>query len=249
MDDREAGRASVPRDGGSAERGERRAHSQAGRIQLRRSRPHAEGQAPGARTSPEEKALERVKKRALQPGAGDRLCFGDEAGFNRYPSLARRGHRQGQPPRVRTPGKNRKQDVFGAIDSKSWKFFYPVQDTNNPFGCMVIAQQLVAGARSLATPVILGWDNSRTHTAKRLEADLDQPEVRRWLKIFWRSTYSPDRNDLERRWKYLKPTGVANHRFGSVHEFRSPLLKLLATVNKDADRVTAIPFKGSRRAA
>lgn len=71
--------------------------------------------------------------------------------------------------------------------------------------------------------------------------------VRRWLKVFRRSTYRPDRNDIERLWRYLKQTGVANHLLRSVEEFKARLLNLLATVNKDPTRITAITFKVSKR--
>jgi transposase len=157
-------------------------------------------------------------------------------------------HRKGRQPRVCTPGKNRKQYVFGAIDYKSGKFFYHMQDTNNQWGCLVIVQQLVAWARSMRIPVLLVWDNSRTHTAKRLQAYLDQPEVKRWLKIVWLSTYSPDLNDIERLWRHLKRTGVANYLFHSFEDFRTHLLKVLASVNKDSHKITGIIFRVSKAA-
>jgi transposase len=157
-------------------------------------------------------------------------------------------HLKGRQPRVPTPGKNRKQYVFGAIDYKSGKFFYHMQDTNNQWGCLVVAQKLVSWARSVRTPVLLVWDNSRTHKAKRLQAYLDQPEVSRWLKIFWLSTYSPDLNDIERLWRHLKRTGVANHLFKTFEDFKAHLLRLLARVNSDSDRITGIVFRTAKAA-
>lgn len=142
-----------------------------------------------------------------------------------------------------TPGKNRKQYVFGAIDVKSGKFFFHMQDTNNQWGSLVIVQQLVAWARAIRKRVVLVWDNSRTHSAKRLQTYLRQRAVARWLKVQWLSTYSPDLNDIERLWRHLKRTGVANHLFRSFTEFKRHLLEVLARVNRDRDKITGIVFK------
>ena len=218
------------------------------RVHVRAARPHAQGEAPRAGTPKKTKAAQDLKKRALWPGSGYRLCFGDESGFNLYPYLTRTWHRKGRQPRVPTPGKNRKQYVFGVIDYKSGKFFYHMQDTNNQWGCLAVVQKLVAWARSVRTPVVLVWDNSRTHKAKRLQAYLDQPEVRRWLKIFWLSTYSPDLNDIERLWRHLKRTGVANHLFKTFEDFKAHLLRLLARVNRDSDRITGVVFRTAKAA-
>jgi transposase len=155
-------------------------------------------------------------------------------------------HRKGRQPRVPTPGKNRKLYVFGAIDYKSGRCFFHVQETNNPWGCRQVVDQLVRWARRIRTPVVLVWDNARTHSAKRLQAYLEQPKIRRWLKVFPLSTYSPDLNDIERLWKYLKQTGVANYLFRNFQQFKHHLLKLLANVNKDPKKITGIVFKVSK---
>lgn len=162
--------------------------------------------------------------------------------------MTRLWHRKGTQPRVPTPGKNRKLYVFGAIDLKSGRFFHHVQPTNNQWGSLVIVQQLLGWARSIRIPVILVWDNAQTHLAKRLQAYMNQPDVKRWIKVFWLSTYSPDLNDIERLWRHLKRTGVANHLFGSPDEFRAHLLKLLARVNRNRREKLALVFRTGRAA-
>lgn len=171
-----------------------------------------------------------------------RLVFGDESGFNLYPYLTRMWHRRGDQPKIPTPGKNRKHYVFGAIDYKSGRFFYHVHESNSQFGCLVVVQKLLAWARSSRTPVLLVWDNARTHTAKQMTAYLEQPDVRRWIKVFWLSTYSPDLNDIERLWRHVKRTGMANYLFRNPADFRDHLLRVLSSVNKDPRRITAITF-------
>lgn len=221
-------------------------NSARGRIQLRPAGPYSQGQAQGAPASTLEKEAKIPKKGALRAYPHFRLCFGDESGFNLFPYLTRLWQRKGKQTKVPTPGKNRKQYVFGAVDYKSGKFFWHVQETNNQWGCLVVVQQLVAWAKSIRTPVLLVWDNSRTHTAKKLEAHLTKPHVRRWLKIFWLSTYSPDLNDIERLWRHLKRTGVANHLFKSPDDFRAHLLTVLSSVNQHPHTITGILFKLSK---
>ena len=219
-----------------------------GRIFLRHPSTHAEGEAPREGASQGQETPQKAKKGALRATPDFRLCFGDESNFNLYPYLTRLWHRKGRQPRVPTPGKNRKLYVFGAIDLKSGKFFYNVQPTNNQWGSMVIVQQLLKWARMMRIPVILVWDNARTHRAKRLQAYMNQLEVKRWIRIFWLSTYSPDLNDIERLWRHLKRTGVANHLFSSPNEFRAHLLKLLAKVNRNKKEPFALVFR-TRKAA
>lgn len=223
--------------------------SQGGRIYIWGSDTYFKRETNGIGIQASQETAGSAKKRALKSKVRYRLCFEDEAGFNLHPYLARMWHRRGCQPRIPAPGQNHKQYVFGAIDYKTGKFFSHVQDTNNQWGCLVIVQKLVMWAKHTRTPVILAWDNARTHTAKRLQTYLGQPSVKQWLKIFWISRYSPDLNEIERLWKYLKQTGVANHLFRNIAEFRTHLLKLLSKVNNKPYKATGIVFKMLKNAA
>lgn len=118
-----------------------------------------------------------------------------------------------------------------------------MQDTTNERGCLVVAQKLVTWPRSVRTPALLVWDGSRRHKAKRFQACLDQPEVRRWLKVFRLSTHSPDLNDIERLWRHVKRTAFADLLFKTFEGFKGHLLRALERVNGDSDRITGIVFK------
>jgi len=214
-------------------------------IQFWIASAYFEGQTQRKPASPSQETTGIAEKRALRPNAKYRLCFGDESSFNLYPYLTKLWHKKGQQVKVPTPGKNRKYYVFGVIEYKRGKFFYHIQDKNNQWGCMIVVQKLVTWARSMGMRVILVWDNAKTHTAKRLEKYLYQPHVRKWLKIFWLSAYSPDLNDIERLWRYLKRTGVANHLFKTFLDFKNHLISVLESVNKSRAKLPGIVFNVS----
>lgn len=107
-------------------------------------------------------------------------------------------------------------------------------------------QQLLSWARRRRKLVILAWDNANTHKAKMIQAFMNRPGVRRWIQPFWISRYSPDLNDIERLWKHLKQTGMANHLFKNRRQFADHLRRLLNAVNRDQ---AAIPISFQVQAA
>jgi transposase len=119
---------------------------------------------------------------------------------------------------------------------------------NNQNGCIALVDQLAAWARKLQTRVILVWDNAQTHVAKKIQAHLSQPSVHRWVRVFWLSTYSPDLNDIERLWRYLKRAGVANYLFDSFNRFQRHLIRVLKDVNQKR-HPNSLVFSVFRRAA
>jgi hypothetical protein len=125
----------------------------------------------------------------------------------------RRGHQQ----RVRSPGVNRKQTVFGAFCYGRGRFVYHVQPRKTAWGVQVLLQKLVRRARRTHRRVVVVMDQGSPHHAVSLTRYLE--DVKEHLEVFWLPHYSPDLNLIERLWKHLKASRMANVRFASFRAF------------------------------
>lgn len=86
-------------------------------------------------------------------------------------------------------------------------------------------QPLVRRARQTGRRIVLVIDQGKPHHAKAFHKDLQ--DVREHVEVFWLPHYSPELNLIERLWKHLKQTRMANHLFRRFRNFREHLDKVL----------------------
>lgn len=116
--------------------------------------------------------------------------------------------RRGRQQRVRSPGINRKQAVFGAFGYGCGRFVYHVQPRKTAWGVQLLLQKLVHRARRTSRRIVVVMDQGSPHHAKVLARYLDH--VKEHLEVFWLPHYSPELNLIERLWKHLKASRMAN---------------------------------------
>jgi hypothetical protein len=121
----------------------------------------------------------------------------------------RRGHQQ----RVRSPGVNRKPTVFAAFCYGRGLFFSHVQPRKTAWGVLMLLQKLVRRARRTHRRIVVVMDQGSPHHAQALARYLE--DVKEHLEVFWLPHYSPDLNLIERLWKHLKASRMANVLFAS----------------------------------
>lgn len=119
--------------------------------------------------------------------------------------------------RVRSPGINRKQTVFGAVRYGRGLFYHHTQPRKTAWGVRALLLQLVKRARRTGRRIVLVMDQGNPHHAKSLERDLE--DLKRHIEPFWLPCYSPELNLIERLWQHLKRSRMANVLFGSFEEF------------------------------
>lgn len=129
--------------------------------------------------------------------------------------------RRGRQTRVRAPGVNRKQTVFGAFCYGRGLFFYHVQPRKTAWGVQILLQKLVRRARRTGRRIVVVMDQGSPHHAKALARYLE--DVKEHLEVFWLPHYSPELNLIERLWKHLKASRMANVLFPSLRAFTSHL--------------------------
>jgi hypothetical protein len=210
---------------------------------------YAEGQAKRIGTRQGQKTALAAKKGALQPGSRFALWYADGSDFNLFPYLARIWKRRGKEARISTPGKNRRQPVFGAVNYATGEFIYKLWPRNNNVGFRLMLALVVDWARCHRKHVILVLDNGCVNTAKAVLTYLHDETVKKHLTVFWLPKYCPDLNDIEPLWGHVKKNGMANVLYRSFPEFQRALTQTLDSLNADNRDLLSILYARHRRKA
>jgi len=161
--------------------------------------------------------------------------------------------RRGKQVEVPSPGQNQKVAAFGGINYATGESLSHVPNVakggKNSAQFLVWLWKLVAHARRRRRKVILLIDNGPIHTAKKVEAFLEEPAIKKLIKVEWLPKYAPDLNDQERVWKFVKEHGVANVLFAGRDNLRDHVIKLLDAINRDPKAMMTIVLGQRHRAS
>lgn len=148
-----------------------------------------------------------------------------------------------------TPGKNRRQPVFGAVNYATGEFLYQLWPRNNNLGFRQLLVLIVAWAICHRKHVVLVLDNGPVNTAKAVRNYLNSEPVKRHLTVFWLPKYCPDLNDIEPLWGHVKKNGMANVLYRSFPEFQRALTQTLDSLNAGSEDLLSILYARQRRKA
>lgn len=140
---------------------------------------------------------------------------------------------RGRQMRVRAPGKNRKQTVFGAWCYGRGLFYYHVQPRKTAWGFRMLLPQLVRRAKRTGRKIILVLDQGNPHHAKIVKHDLQV--AKEHVEAFWLPHYCPELNLIERLWKHVKGSRMANVLFANFRHFTDRLLEVLSDFANQPD--------------
>jgi len=146
--------------------------------------------------------------------------------------------RRGRQRRVRAPGVNRKQTVFGAFCYGRGLFVSHVQPRKTAWGAQLLLQKLVRRARRTGRRIVVVMDQGSPHHADALARYLE--DVKEQLEVFWLPHYSPELNLIERLWKHLKASRMANVLWPSLGAFTRHLGAALADFARQPDFVLSV---------
>lgn len=146
--------------------------------------------------------------------------------------------RVGKQMRVRSPGVNRKQTVFGVFCYGGGMFYYHIQPRKNSWGLRVLLPRLADRARRTGKRIVLVMDQGNPHHAKVIHRQLY--DLRSRIRVFWLPHYCPELNLIERLWKHLKCSRMANYLFDSFSRFELHLRQALADFAAHPDFVSSM---------
>lgn len=118
---------------------------------------------------------------------------------------------------MRTPGKNRKVAAFGAFCYGRGTFLHHTQPRVTAWGMRRLVQRLLDRARRTGRRVVLVLDRGNPNHARALRRDLELAAPH--IEVVWLPKYCWNLNLIERLWKHIKATRVANVLFASYRRF------------------------------
>jgi transposase len=121
---------------------------------------------------------------------------------------------------VRTPGKNKRLAAFGALGygyHAGGLFLHHAQPRATAWGMRQLVQRLLQRARRTGRRVALVLDQGNPNHARALRRDLESAAPH--IEVLWLPKYCWNLNLIERLWKHLKATRVADVLFASYRQF------------------------------
>jgi len=145
------------------------------------------------------------------------VLFGDETPLQLCPTLCRDYHQRGQQQKVTTPGKNRRQTIFGAVDYGTGCLTYLIQERGRSREFCQFLEAVVENHQAelaAGRALILVLDNASIHDSAETQRYLMEHRERfTGLHRFFLPRYSPLLNAIERLWRELRKKVTHNYFF------------------------------------
>lgn len=147
--------------------------------------------------------------------------------------------KRGQQKRIPTPGQNKWQHVFGALNWRTNEVIHYVSDKKNSTAFCEFLEFLFAEVDT-ERPIVYVLDNASYHHSQMSEAMIayfENVAIPMWLP-----TYCSNLNPIERFWKHLKDKACANRLFKDVQEVVDSVVNVLKDQN-DLASTTRLVFQ------
>jgi hypothetical protein len=118
---------------------------------------------------------------------------------------------------VKTPGKNKKLAAFGALCFGRGLFLHHTQPRATAWGMRLLVQRLLRRAKRSGRRIILVLDQGNPNHARALHRDLELAQP--YIEVLWLPKHCWNLNLIERLWKHLKGSRIANVLFASYRQF------------------------------
>lgn len=124
---------------------------------------------------------------------------------------------RGEQRAVKTPGKNRRLAAFGALRYGHGVFLPHAQPRVTAWGMRHMVQRLLRRAKRTGRRIVLVLDRGNPNHAHALHRDLERAEPH--IEVVWLPGYCWNLNLIERLWKHIKGSRLANVLFASYRGF------------------------------
>lgn len=153
----------------------------------------------------------------MEADASFELWYADASEFDLLPHLVRCWMPKGKQLAVKTPGKNRKVAAFGACCYGKGLFLHHTQPRVTAWGMRYLVQKLLHRAKRTGRKIVLVLDTGKPNHAHALHRDLEMAQPH--IEVVWLPQYCWNLNLIERIWKHIKGTRIANVLFASYRQF------------------------------
>jgi transposase len=181
---------------------------------VRRGRPKPYVECPW-RKRRRQKRLRQLRRLREELPADEVLLDADEIDIHLNPKIGPDYMLRGQQKRVRTPGKNEKRYLAGALDSRSGRLLWeewPNKSSDLFIGLLWRLHKEYPQARVIH----LILDNYKIHKSARTQLTLQALAGR--IRLHFLPPYCPDENRIERVWQDVHANVTRNHRCKTMLE-------------------------------
>lgn len=182
----------------------------------------------------------------MRANASYELWYADATEFALLPHLVRCWMRRGQQREVKTPGKNRKWAVFGALCYGKGLFWHHGQPSKTVWGMRHLVAKLLKRAKRTGRRIVLVLDQGNPNHAHSLHRDLELAQDH--IEVVWLPHYCWNLNLIERIWKHIKGLRVANVLFASFRQFTRHIQRALEDFAKNPDLTLSVVTRKPREA-
>jgi transposase len=156
--------------------------------------------------------------------------YEDECHFRDGQTVHKTWFKKGQQKKVIVSGAPIFTSMFGAVNALSGEFLYQTAEKCNAQSFQVFLETILETHKG--KKVIMVLDNARYHHAKVLQPFLEENSDR--LTLFFLPPYSPNLNMIERVWKLVKESVLANC-------FYENLTCMIQAIQEFSDNLAANP--------
>ena len=153
---------------------------------------------------------------------------------------------RGRQREVKTPGKNKKRAVFGALCYGKGLFWHYPQATKTVWGMRYLVQKLLRRAKRTGKRIVLVLDRGNPNHAHSLHRDLEL--AKDYIEPFWLPNYCWNLNLIERLWKHIKGSRIANVLFASFRQFTRHIQRALEDFARNPDLTLSVVTRKPREA-
>ncbi len=205
-------------------------------LKVRRGRPKPLAPCPWPRKR-REAAISAVKMLVETLSRDEVAVWEDEADLDLNPRIGLDYMLPGTQRTVMTPGKNVKRYIAGAMDAKTDRVTWVVQDRkNSPMFIAMLKKLLAVYPHAKVIHVIC--DNYAIHDSKQTRTWLKEHGQR--LRLHFLPPYCPDDNRIERViWREMHANVTVNHRCWSIEELIDEVIWWLRSHNRHLARKAA----------
>jgi len=155
----------------------------------------------------------RLKSLAQNVKPGEVVLYEDEVDIHLNPKIGKDWMVKGQQKKVVTPGKNQKRYIAGALDSTTRALIWVSGTSKNGALFIDLLKRLLQTYPNASTIHII-LDNYKIHHSKQV--GLWMAEFGGRIRFHRLPPYSPDSNDIERKWRDLHENVTINHNHNNI---------------------------------
>jgi transposase len=170
----------------------------------------------------------------VRPGADYELWFGDGVSFDLLPVSRYMWRRRGTVLYIKTPGKNVRVPICGAMRFPDGPFIYevgPLYKHVNTSTFVGMLQKAIGRAKRTGKRIILVLDNGSAHTSAAATRAIEA--AKKYVRIFWIPKYTSEQlNDVENLWGHLKDDYFCRLLAKTADQFQAKVIELLDELRK-----------------